>query len=153
MIELYPGSYFSSDFINLHKAEGRLNVWRGFDITVSAYNKRLFLQIDPCSRVLREESFLQTLEADRQRITLEEINFKYKGHPVLRRYGAPKIYKIQEVDYSQSPKSLFYFSKEGKDISYLEYYKKEYGVVIKIQNQPLLKVLADRKMNRNKEAN
>jgi predicted HNH restriction endonuclease len=39
MIELYPGSYFSCDTINKNKAEGRLNVWRGFDVTVTVYNK------------------------------------------------------------------------------------------------------------------
>jgi len=94
MIELIPGSYFHPDLINSNKVEGKLNVWRGFDITVSAYNKTLFLQIDPCSRVLREESFFQTIESDRENLKIEEINIKYKGSPVLRKYGSPKIFKI-----------------------------------------------------------
>jgi hypothetical protein len=71
MVELYPGSYFSCDTINKNKAEGRLNVWRGFDVTVTVYNKILYLQVDPCSRVLRDESFLETMEADRRVLGLE----------------------------------------------------------------------------------
>ena len=35
-------------------------------------------------------------------------------------------------------------------MSYVEYYQKRYGVKIRDVNQPMLKVLADRKFNRNK---
>lgn len=146
MVELTPGSYYERESINNNKVEGKLNVWRGFDITVATYNKKIYLQVDPCSRVLRQDSFFQTLDDERRRISLEEINAKYKGSPVLRRYGTPKIYKIYEIDYKQSPKNTFYFTKEGKDVSYIYYFKKEYGVTIKNENQPLIKVSQDKKL-------
>ena len=79
------------------------------------------------------------------------MNLKYKDHAVLRKYGSPKIYKIVEIDYKKSPKSEFLNEKEGVNITYLEYYKKVYGVTIKSEKQPLLKVLADRRINRNKK--
>ena len=66
MIELSPGSYYNKESIGKDKADGRLSVWRGFGITVSVFNKKLFLQVDPCSRVLRDETFLETLEMDRK---------------------------------------------------------------------------------------
>jgi hypothetical protein len=74
------------------------------------------------------------------------MNLKYKDHAVLRKYGSPKIYKIVEIDYKKSPKSEFLNEKEGVNITYLEYYKKVYGVTIKSEKQPLLKVLADRRI-------
>ena len=118
---------------------------------MTTYNKKLFIQVDPCSRVLRDESFLQTLEEERKKISLEEIKIKYQNHPVLRKYGNPKIYKIEDIDYHQTPKSKFYDNKEGKEITYLDYYKKNYGVNIKNPNQPLIKVLADKKFNKKNE--
>ena len=151
MIELSPGNYYDKDTIGQDKAEGRLSVWRGYSITVTTYNKKLFIQVDPCSRVLRDESFLQTLEEERKKISLEEIKIKYQNHPVLRKYGNPKIYKIEDIDYHQTPKSKFYDNKEGKEITYLDYYKKNYGVNIKNPNQPLIKVLADKKFNKKNE--
>lgn len=76
---------------------------------------------------------------------------KYKGSPILRRYGNPKIYRIEEIDYKQNPKCLFYFTKEGKEVSYIYYYKVEYGVEIKNQNQPLIKVSQMKKNHTMKE--
>lgn len=120
-------------------------------MTVATYNQKIYLQVDPCSRVLRQDSFLQTIEDERKNLSLPEINVKYKGHPVLRRYGNPKIYRIEEVDNKLNPNCLFYFSKEGKEVTYLYYYQKEYGVKIKNENQPLIKVSQMRKMRFLKE--
>lgn len=100
--------------MNRYKAEGKLNVWRGFDVTVSVYNKCLYLQVDPCSRVLKDETFLETLEADKGKISLPEMNMKYVGQPILRKYGSPKIYRIEEIDFRTTPKSKFMHAKEGK---------------------------------------
>lgn len=52
----------------------------------------------------------------------EEIDMKYKGSPVLRKYGSPKIYRIEEIDYKMSPKKTFYDEKAGKEITFVEYY-------------------------------
>ena len=123
---------------------------RGFDITVTVFNKKLFLQVDPCSRIIRQESFLDTLHFERKKISMEEIILKYKGNPVIRKYGTPKIYKIEDIDYKLTPKGLFYDSKQAREMTYIEYYKIRYGVNIKDGNQPMLKVLADRKFNKKK---
>lgn len=71
MVELYPGSYYNKTTINDNKTDAKLSVWRGYDLTVSIYNNKMFLQIDPCSRVLREESFLSTMEASRKALSKE----------------------------------------------------------------------------------
>jgi len=54
LIELSPGSYFDPDTINNNVSEASgLNVWRGYKITVAPCNGKFYIQIDPCSRVLR----------------------------------------------------------------------------------------------------
>jgi aubergine-like protein len=99
--------------------------------------------------VLRDESFLETMnEEKKNRLSPEEINLKFQNHPILRKYGSPKIYKIEEIDYKMSPKDTFYDSKQGKDVTYLEYFKERYGAKVKVESQPLIKVLADRRFNK-----
>lgn len=54
MIELTPGNYYDKQIINDNQVEEYgFNVWRGYKINVIPYNGKLFLQVDPCSRVLR----------------------------------------------------------------------------------------------------
>ena len=69
MVELSRGNYYDPDTIgkNISEASG-LNVWRGYKITVAPYNGKFYIQIDPCSRVLRSESFLTTIENDRKNL-------------------------------------------------------------------------------------
>ena len=54
LVELYPGSYFKNTPNNIFEAQGNLSVWRGFDLTIPVYNQKLYIQIDPCSRVLKD---------------------------------------------------------------------------------------------------
>ena len=51
---------------------------------------------------------------EKRRLSFEEINLKFQGNPILRKYGSPKIYKIEEIDNKLSPKNTFYDDKEGK---------------------------------------
>ena len=69
MVELIPGSYFHKDTINENKTEGKLNVWRGHMATVAVFNKKLYLQVDPCSRVLRDENFLETMNEEKKNLS------------------------------------------------------------------------------------
>ena len=143
MTELTLGCYYDEATINNNSSkEWGLNVWRGYKATVVPYNGKIFLQVDVCSRVLREESFLMTIEQDRKTLTLEEINVKYSGSSILMKYGNLKVYKIENIEFKMNPKCTFYYSKEGKEISYIDYFKTKYGYQIKNDKQPMVKVLA-----------
>jgi len=55
MVELSIGNYFDPEAINQNvSSESGLSVWRGYKINVAAYNSKLYIQVDACSRVLRE---------------------------------------------------------------------------------------------------
>jgi hypothetical protein len=45
--------YKDSDFEKDKLTDAGLSVWRGYSVTVESVNSKLFLKIDPCSRVLR----------------------------------------------------------------------------------------------------
>jgi hypothetical protein len=64
------------------------------------------------------------------------------------KYGNLKVYKIESIEYKMNPTHKFYYAKDGKDISYIEYFKSKYGYIIKNEKQPLVKV-ASKKMKFN----
>lgn len=146
MVELTLGNYYDENTLNDNASkEFGLNVWRGYKATIAPYNGKIFLQIDACSRILREENFLMTLEKDKKEISLEEMNLKYKGSPILMKYGNLKVYKIDGLEFKMTPKNTFYYAKEGKSLTYIEYFKLKYGYVVKKDNQPMVRV-ASKKM-------
>ncbi len=112
MIELTVGNYYDQDSINDNASkEFGLNVWRGYKASIAPVNNKIFIQIDVCSRVLRGESFLETLEAERRDLSLEQINIKYEGSTVLMKYGNMKVYKIESIEYKMNPKNKFNYVK------------------------------------------
>lgn len=58
------------------------------------------------------------------------------GTVVLTHYNN-NTYRIEDVDFSTTPASSFPL-KNGDKITYIDYYKKKYGIVIKNQRQPML---------------
>ena len=57
------------------------------------------------------------------------------GLTVLTRYNN-KSYRIDEIVFDQNPLSTF--DCRGEAMSYVDYYKKNYDIVIKDKGQPLL---------------
>uniref|UniRef100_A0A2I3G623 Piwi-like protein 2 n=1 Tax=Nomascus leucogenys TaxID=61853 RepID=A0A2I3G623_NOMLE len=58
------------------------------------------------------------------------------GNIVITRYNN-RTYRIDDVDWNKTPKDSFTMS-DGKEITFLEYYSKNYGITIKEEDQPLL---------------
>ena len=95
------------------------------------------LQIDPCFKLVRRKNLL------------EEINF-YKNRDfvatlvdsvVISNYGKRKMYKIISISSTKTPKSTFYSNTLNKEITFAEYYKDRYGLIVSSLNQPLVKVI------------
>lgn len=57
------------------------------------------------------------------------------GSVVLTRYNN-RTYRIDDIDWDGSPKSTFIMN--GRDISYMEYYKSHYNIELTDERQPLL---------------
>ena len=55
MVELTTGNYYNENTLNDNASKQfGLSVWRGYKATVAPYNGKIFLQVDVCSRILRE---------------------------------------------------------------------------------------------------
>ena len=52
-----------------------------------------------------------------------------------------KVYRIDGVDFKMTPRNTFNLAHEGKDVSYVEYFKEKYGYVIKNDKQPMVRVI------------
>ena len=58
------------------------------------------------------------------------------GQSVITTYNN-KTYKIDELDFNQSPKDTF-TNERGETMTFLDYYKNQHGITIKDPDQPLL---------------
>lgn len=90
-------------------------------------------------KVMRQQTIYDILRAciseDQQK---GRDNFKAQilGSIVLASYGMKRTYRVDDVDFNMTPKTTFNW--KGRDISYMEYFKEQYGINIKDPNQPML---------------
>jgi hypothetical protein len=59
------------------------------------------------------------------------INETFRQSSVITRYGSHRICRIEEIDYSMTPKSKFNNNKAQRDQSFIEYYREKYQCTIK----------------------
>lgn len=52
-----------------------------------------------------------------------------------------KVYRIDGVNFKMTPRNTFNLAHEGKDVSYVEYFKEKYGYAIKNDKQPMVRVI------------
>lgn len=55
-----------------------------------------------------------------------------------------KVYKIDRLQFKMTPKNKFLYAKEGKEISYIDYFQTKYGYKVKNEKQPLVRVKAEK---------
>ena len=70
---------------------------------------------------------------------LAHFQFSYDSgyiYLIASRYNN-KSYKVDDIDFQASPKSTF-TNEKGEELSYMDYYKRQYGLEIRDPNQPLL---------------
>lgn len=72
------------------------------------------------------------------------------GTVVLTDYNN-NTYRIEDVDFNTTPSSTFVL-KNGDQISYMDYYKKRYGIVIRNARQPMLVTKSKTKSRQAEEA-
>ena len=85
---------------------------------------------------MRHESCYKLLtDARRSPNYQSEFSKMVMGTTVLTDYNN-KTYKVDDVDYKSSPSSTF--DTRNGSITYIEYYKTKYNIVIKDKLQPML---------------
>jgi aubergine-like protein len=143
--EVTRGKFFMKDVTRYDRVG--LNVIRGFKMTLAALKeKSMLLQIDVCSKVFRASNLLEEIN----RLSKDAVE-SLKGETVITRYGKIKTYRIEKIDYTQTPKSTFYHESQAGKITYAQYYQDKYQLKVTQFNQPLIEVIARTEKRINKE--
>ncbi|XP_023371345.1 piwi-like protein 2 isoform X2 [Otolemur garnettii] len=117
----------------------RLQIWPGYAASIRRTDGGLFLLADVSHKVIRNDSVLDVMHAmyhQNKENFQDECTKLLVGNIVITRYNN-RTYRIDDVDWNKTPKDSFTMS-DGKEITFLEYYSKNYGITIKEEDQPLL---------------
>ncbi|KFB43049.1 AGAP008862-PA-like protein [Anopheles sinensis] len=124
----------------------KLEVWPGYVTAVNEFEGGLMLNLDITHRVL-----MQTTVYDHIKMTALASPNQFRdnllksllGVVVFTRYNK-KTYRIDDVCFDTNPMSTFKYG--DRDITYVEYYKRQYGIDVLDHNQPLLLHRAERRV-------
>ncbi|XP_069341252.1 piwi-like protein 2 isoform X2 [Eulemur rufifrons] len=117
----------------------RLQIWPGYAASIRRTDGGLFLLADVSHKVIRNDSVLDVMHAmyhQNKENFQDECTKLLVGNIVITRYNN-RTYRIDDVDWNKTPKDSFTMS-DGKEITFLEYYSKNYGITVKDEDQPLL---------------
>ncbi|XP_067134684.1 piwi-like protein Ago3 isoform X2 [Centruroides vittatus] len=117
----------------------KLEVWPGYITAIQEFDGGIMLNCDASFKVLRSVTAWDILTELTHTHTKQIQDMAAKqllGSVVLTRYNN-KTYRVDDIDWNQSPLSTFTNSM-GQSITYKDYYKKSYDIDIKDNTQPLL---------------
>jgi aubergine-like protein len=117
----------------------KLELWPGYVTAVDEYEGGIQLCCDASHRVLRTQTALELIEEITDRVGgryRDAVQKSLIGVVVLTRYNN-KTYRVDDIDWNQTPRSTFSSNRDG-EVSFRDYYKKQYAIDIKDLGQPLL---------------
>lgn len=118
----------------------KLEVWSGYVSTIEEFEGGLMLMVDVDHRILRTETVYNLMADVQNRYQGSDLQSEMAkrviGQSVLTRYNN-KTYRIDDIDWTQTPSSTFQ-KDDNTAVSYVEYYREQYGKVIEDVKQPLL---------------
>ncbi|KAK9870113.1 hypothetical protein WA026_006203 [Henosepilachna vigintioctopunctata] len=115
----------------------RLEVYPGFAVTVDELEDGLLLCLDTQHRVLRSQNVYELMaELSRSPNFRQDFAKAVIGSCVLTRYNN-KTYIVDDISWESSPLDQF-SSMDGTAISFKDYYKNQYNIIIQNDTQPLL---------------
>ncbi|NXU48963.1 PIWL1 protein, partial [Turnix velox] len=130
--------YNPSDPISIPKH--RLMVWPGFASSILQYEQSIMLCTDVSYKVLRSETVLDFMCSLYRQV--EEQRFRDAcakeliGLIVLTKYNN-RTYRVDDIDWDASPQCTF-TKADGSEITFVDYYKRQYNQEITDLKQPVL---------------
>uniref|UniRef100_A0A8V0ZVE7 Piwi-like protein 1 n=1 Tax=Gallus gallus TaxID=9031 RepID=A0A8V0ZVE7_CHICK len=118
----------------------RLMVWPGFTSSILQYEESIMLCADVSHKILRSETVLDFMYSLYEQV--EERRFRDAcakeliGVIVLTKYNN-RTYRVDDIDWDANPQCTFRRA-DGSEISYIDYYKRQYNQDISDLNQPVL---------------
>jgi len=116
----------------------KLELWPGFITSILQYERNVMLCADISHKILRTDTvwdFLNELYT-RARGNFHDLATRnLVGEIVLTRYNN-KTYRIDDIDWDKNPRNTF-TTPQG-EVSFVDYYRRAYGVELHDLEQPLL---------------
>ena len=123
-------------------------IWNGYSTAVAITESGLFLRINDKNKLIsgktvyeKMKEIAQKFKIKRSQECIREISEYFIGKTVLAGYGNYRAYRIGEISFDRTiNNTLFEIEKEGKKhpITMKEYYKQQYNINIKDEDQPIL---------------
>jgi len=123
-------------------------IWSGFSTAVTITESGLYLRLNDKNKLITGKTVYDKMEELRRRnsnIRSEEsmraITDYLKGKVVIAGYGNFRAYRIGEISFDRTVNNTdFEIEKDGKKqkITIKDYYKQQYNINIKFEDQPLL---------------
>ncbi|XP_053466165.1 piwi-like protein 2 isoform X2 [Ictalurus furcatus] len=117
----------------------RLQVWPGYSTAIKHTDGGLYLAVDISHKVLRNDSVLDVMNEIYQQSResfKDECTKELIGSIVITRYNN-RTYRIDDIEWDKSPKHSFTMA-DGSETTFIDYYRKNYGITVKELDQPLL---------------
>ena len=124
------------------------SIWNGYSTAVTITESGLFLRINDRNRLITGKTVLDKMrefEMKHKNMKSEEcsrdISEYFIGKTVIATYGNYRAYRIGQISFDRDVNNTrFDIEKEGKktQISIKEYYKQQYNITIKNDDQPIL---------------
>jgi len=117
----------------------KLEIWPGYVVRVQEMEGGLMLTCDPTHKVLRNETAYTMMKDIKRKGGDFKAAFEKAllGAIIMTKYNRANTYRVDGVDFDQTPLSTF-TTRTGGEISYQDYYKKHYNIEIEDLQQPLL---------------
>lgn len=119
-----------------------LSIAAGYKAQFGSYQSKLLLSTDVVHKLMNTETVFDLMKDIFQRNHeskwKEECCDKLVGSTVIAWYNKFKPYRIDDIDWERTPSSSFKIKDES--ITFIDYYRKNYNIVINEKDQPLLLV-------------
>ncbi|KAF5895430.1 piwi-like protein 2 isoform X1, partial [Clarias magur] len=116
-----------------------LQVWPGYATSIKHTDGGLYLGVDITHKVLRNDSVLDIMNMiyqESRESFKDECTKEFIGSIVITRYNN-RTYRIDDIEWAKSPRDSFTMA-DGSETTFIEYYRKNYGITVKELDQPLL---------------
>lgn len=132
--------FFVSHFSQIDiRGDYNIELWPGYLTSIRQHETDLLI----CSEITHKVMRSDTIHDIMQRILREERDFRAKclttvlGQTVLTAFNN-RTYRIDDIDFTKTPKDTFVLKNGNGPISFIEYYKTRYNIIIRDKEQPLL---------------
>ena len=123
-------------------------IWSGYSTAVTITESGLYLRVNDKNKLItgktvydKIQEFGRKFSNLRSEESIREISDYFRGKTVIAGYGSFRAYRIGEISFDRDIKNTeFEIEKEGKKekITIKDYYKQQYNIDIKHEDQPLL---------------